>query len=267
MSKIAPRSIFLTIVMAIVLQAGAIAFAQPQSPVTRQFDQFGDIQASDLIARLDNLAIHLQEEPLSKAFLIVYRTRRDLPGLSNRYAHRMRSYLESSRGISPGRIITVDGGVAGCLSQELWIMPAGGTAPAPRADAYLESYRPAAYKFDEHHYSLGNDMDGNIYWSQAPEDLLSYLEAFANELRKHPKSTGYLVAYPSYKHDRSSVGRTMLSRERDFLIKELGIKPSQVKTVLGGRREWRTMELWIAQDLEAARIIPYNRITSRRKKR
>lgn len=200
-------------------------------------------------------------------FLIVYRTRRDLPGLSNRYAHRMRSYLVNSRGISSDRIVTVDGGVAGCLSQELWIVPAGGAPPTPRADAYLDSYRPPAYKFDEHHYSLGNDMDGNIYWSQAPEDLLSYLEAFADELRKHPKSTGYLVAYPSYNRDRPSVAQTMLRRERDFLIKKLGIKPSQIKTVVGGLREWRTMELWIAQDREAARIIPYNRITARRKRR
>ena len=260
MSKIAPRSIFLFNVVASALAAGAIAFAQPASPVTRQFDQFGDIQASDLIARLDNLAIHLQEDPQAKTFLIVYRTRRDLPGLSNRYAHRMRSYLTISRGISPNRIVTVDGGVAGCLSQELWIVPAGGTAPTPRADASLDSYRGAAYKFDEHHYVLGDD-GYDTYWSEAPADLHSYLEAFAEELRKHPKSTGYLVAYPSYNRDRPSVAQTMLRRERNFLIKELRIKPSQIKTIAGGRREWRTMELWIAQDREAARIIPYNRVT------
>ena len=266
MSTLAPRSVFLIILLCGAMHAGAIS--HPDSPLTRQFDEFGDIQASDLIARLDNLAIHLHEDPLAKTFLIVYRTRRDLPGLSNRYAHRMRSYLVRSRGISPQRIITVDGGIAGCLRQEVWIALPGGTAPTPRADAYLDSYRPAAYKFDEHHYSLSSDMDGgNVYWSEAPDDLLSYLEAFAEELRKHPKSTGYLVAYTSYGRDRSRVGQTMLRRERAFLIKELGIKPTQIKTVVGGLREWRTMELWIAQDREAARIIPYNRSTARGKKR
>jgi hypothetical protein len=59
----------------------------------------------------------------------------------------------------------------------------------------------------------------------------------------------------------------MLRRERNFLIKELGIQPSQIKTVVGGLREWRTMELWIAQDREAARIVPYNLMTARRKSR
>ena len=265
MSKIALRSIFLIIVIAMALPAGATP-PQADSPLTRQFDEFGDIQASDLIARLDNLAIHLHEDPLAMTFLIVYRTRRDLPGLSNRYAHRMRSYLVNSRGISPDRIITVDGGIAGCLSQEIWIMPAGGAAPKPRADAYLESYRPAAYMFDEHHYVLGDDVDGNIYWSTAPADLQSYLEAFAEELRKHPKSTGYLVAYRSFNRDRASAAQTMLRRERNFLIKELGIKPSQIKTVVGGQREWRTMELWIARDREGARIIPSNNFIQRRKR-
>ena len=111
-----------------------LSFAQKVPTSAEKMDEFGDILASDLIARLDNVAIHLQSRSAVKAFLIVYRTRRDLPGLSNRYAQRMKGYLVESRGVAAERIVAVDGGVAGCLTQEIWLVPPG-TAPAPRADA------------------------------------------------------------------------------------------------------------------------------------
>ena len=61
------------------------ATAQTGNSAARKFDEFGDIQYSDLIARLDNFAVQLQNEPTVKGFIMVYRGRRDLPGLSNRY--------------------------------------------------------------------------------------------------------------------------------------------------------------------------------------
>ena len=64
-----------------------------------------------------------------------------------------------------------------------------GTAPQPRADVQLNAYHPLVYKFDEHYF--GRDM-GLYYWQDSHEELL---EAFALALQKHPKSTGYLVAY------------------------------------------------------------------------
>jgi hypothetical protein len=59
-------------------------FAQANPQAARKFDEFSDIQSSDLMARLDNFAIQLQNEPTVKGFILVYRSRRDLQGLSNR---------------------------------------------------------------------------------------------------------------------------------------------------------------------------------------
>jgi hypothetical protein len=39
----------------------------------------------------------------------------------------------------------------------------------------------------------------------------------------------------------------MLRTERNFLIKKFRIKPSRIKTIDGGYRQSRTMELWLAQ--------------------
>jgi hypothetical protein len=251
--------------MCLALQLWSLAFAQTNDQLARKFDEFADIQPSDLIARLDNIAIQLQNEPNTKAFLIVYRARRDLPGLSNRFAHRMKSYLVDSRGISPDRVITVDGGIASDLTQELWIVSPGG-APKPRPDAYFDSYQPSAYKFDEHHYSSRREPDGISYWAEAPEYLLGYLEAFAHELQKNPRANGYLIAYKADR-DRPLVSQIMLRKERNFLTKEFGIKPSRIKTIDGGYRAWRTMELWIAQEREDFPIITSYRYSPRRRRR
>jgi len=190
--------------------------------------------------------VTLANEPTTKTFLVVYRTKRDLPGLSNRYAHRMKSYLVDSRGVPAERVIIVDGGAASCLSQELWIVPSG-TAPKPRDDAYDNSYKPSVYKFDEHYYQRGNDPADNSYWPIAPENLIGYLESFGETLLKDRKLVGYLVAFRDIKRDNQRFAELMLRTERNFLIKEFRIKPSRIKTVVGGYREWRTMELWLAQ--------------------
>ena len=170
-----------------------------------------------------------------------------MPGLSNRYAHRMRSYLINSRGLPADRIVTVDGGVAPCLWQELWVaLP--GSAPKPREDAWNHSYRPSVYKFDEHYYQLEKttNPDEISYWPNAPEDLTSYLEAFGETLLKNRKVVGYLVAFRD-NGDKRGVTARMLRTERNFLIKEFRIDPSRIKIIDGGYREWRTMELWIAE--------------------
>ena len=181
----------LLFILPLALLLNATAFAQASNATARKFDEFGDIYASDLIARLDNLAIQLSNEPTTKAFLIVYRTRRDLPGLSNKYAHRMKSYLVDSRGVPSERVVIVDGGVASCLSQELWIVPPG-AAPKPREDAYDNPYKPSVYKFDEHYYQIGNDPAETSYWPTAPENLIGYLESFGETLLKDRKLVGPL---------------------------------------------------------------------------
>jgi hypothetical protein len=266
MSKRPLQSITVFIVVCLTLQSFYLAFANTDSPLARKLDEFGDIQASDLIARLDNLAIQLQDEPNARAFLIVYRSRRDLPGLSNRYAHRMKDYLVETRGISSERVVTVDGGIAECLTQELWVVLPGG-APKPRTDAYFDSYQPSAYKFDEHSYSSPKEVPEVTYWRGAPEYMLGTLEAFAQELQKNPKAYGYLIAYKSATGDRAGDSKTMLRTERNFLVQEFGIKPSRIKTIDGGSRRWRTMELWIAQSREDVPIITSYRYSPSRRRR
>ena len=152
-----------------------------------------------------------------------------------------------SRGLPAERVVIVDGGIATCMWQELWIvMP--GTAPKPRDDTYNNSYQPSVYKFDEHYYQTEKpDPDMISYWAIAPENLISYLEAFGETLLKDRKLVGYLIAFRDADRDNRGVTQRMLRTERNFLIKEFRIAPSRIKTIDGGYRQSRTMELWIAE--------------------
>src|SRR5215212_4401432 len=102
-------------VICLLLHTGYFVKSQERVKAARKFDEFGDIEYSDKIARLDNFAIQLQNEPNARGFIIVYRSRRDLPGISNRYALWMKNYMVMTRGLDKERIATVDGGEAGCL--------------------------------------------------------------------------------------------------------------------------------------------------------
>jgi hypothetical protein len=257
--------------LCLVLQLAPLVPAQTNLPSNlppaRKLDEFGDVAASDIIARLDNFAVHLQNEPAARGFIIVYRARRDLSGLSNRYARRMKGYLVESRALSPERIVTVDGGITECLTQELWIVPFGAT-PQPRAEVYPNSFADAAYKFDEHYYQLPSKTETEIgYWQAAPDNLHPYLEAFALALQREPRTNGYLVAYKAAQFDRPNIAQRMLRRERDFLIKQYGIKPARIKTIDGGYRKWRVMELWVVPHGEYDPFASPARIAKSRRRR
>jgi hypothetical protein len=98
--------------------------------VARLFDQYGNIAFNDEKARLDNYAIQLQNEPGAQGYIIAYGGRRGRAGEAQARADRAKDYLVNTRGIDPGRIVTVDGGYREDLTVELWIVPQGATAPA-----------------------------------------------------------------------------------------------------------------------------------------
>ena len=243
--------------------------AQTGNQAARKFDEFGDVQYSDLIARLDNFAIALQSEPNAKGFIVAYRSRRDLPGLSNRTALVSKDYLVNSRGVSSQRLATVDGGDADCLSQELWIVPAG-TTPTPRGDAYARSFPDldSARKFDEYGYELARSR-GRSPASEHPTEA-DYLESFAIELRSQKHSLAYIIAYAHFTKHRQLVGdanyevhyeppmdpagtaRKRLLLEKKLLAKVYGISPERIRLIDGGFRKWRTVELWIVPRGEGA---------------
>jgi hypothetical protein len=118
----------------VLVLAFSLAGATSQQP--RKFDEFGDINCEDEMARLDNFAIQLQNEPATKGIMIFYGGRRfrgRLPrqGEAAARAARMKPYLVQRRGISAERVIVIDGGYREEFQVDLWVIPANMTPPEP----------------------------------------------------------------------------------------------------------------------------------------
>lgn len=108
--------------------------AIPGSTVPDQiFDSFGAVNCEDEMARLDNLAIAIQNSPDSRVYIVVYGGRRDTKRDEVKIrSARMKRYMVENRSISPEKIEMIDGGYRETFIIELWIVPAEKPAPAPR---------------------------------------------------------------------------------------------------------------------------------------
>lgn len=99
-------------------------------PLAKRFDEFPSITFDDDKARLDNLAVELQNDPTSRAFVIVYTAKDSRTEQTTRLGGRARDYLVRSRGIDASRITVVGGGKRERNSFELYIIPQGAEPPA-----------------------------------------------------------------------------------------------------------------------------------------
>ena len=122
---------------------GTAAYAKTTVGVTHfKLDEFGDIRSGDTKARLDNLAVTMQEDPTMQAYFVVYGGRTGPRGQAARRAASLKDYITNTRGIDPARIFTVEGGFRDELSAELWLSPQGAPAPPARPTVDEDYVRP-----------------------------------------------------------------------------------------------------------------------------
>ncbi|HEV7893941.1 MAG TPA: hypothetical protein VGP08_25220 [Pyrinomonadaceae bacterium] len=95
------------------------------------FDEYGNIRFEDEKARLDNLAIELQNDPTASGYLLCYGGRVGYEGEARRRCDRAKKYISEVRGIPADHIVTVDGGFREDLTVRLVVVPAGATPPEP----------------------------------------------------------------------------------------------------------------------------------------
>jgi len=96
-----------------------------------KFDEFGDIRMGDTKARLDNLAVTLQNDPTLQVHMVVYGGRVGPREQALRRAAVMRDYMVQTRGLEPERVMTIYGGYRDELSGELWLSVRGTGPPTP----------------------------------------------------------------------------------------------------------------------------------------
>jgi hypothetical protein len=122
---------------------GVLPLKAPEGP--KRFDEFPSIAFDDDKARLDNLAIELQNNPGAQGYIIAYAGRRSRVGEAEHMNSRAVDYMVSRRGISRSRLVTVNGGYRESNSFELWLVPQGAEPPraTPTVDPHQVHAAPA----------------------------------------------------------------------------------------------------------------------------
>ncbi len=97
--------------------------------VAREFDECDNCTFDDQKARLDNLAVELQNDPSTRAYIIAYGGRTSPISQVELLMKRALDYIVEKRGIDAARIVTINGGFREVDSVELWIVPSGAAPP------------------------------------------------------------------------------------------------------------------------------------------
>lgn len=106
-----------------------VAALEKRVIVAREFDECNSCAFDDQKARLDNLAVELQNDPTTRAYIIAYGGRMSPLGQVEVLMSRAREYLIGQRGIDASRLVIVNGGFREEDSVELWMVPSGATPP------------------------------------------------------------------------------------------------------------------------------------------
>ena len=109
----------------------------------REFDVCCSCSFDDQKARLDNLAVELQNDPSANAYIFGYGGRSSRTGEADRLLTRARDYLVNQRAIDASRVIVVNGGFREEDCVEMWIVPRGAAVPQPRPTLQPGDVRPA----------------------------------------------------------------------------------------------------------------------------
>ena len=127
--------------------AQASALVRPperhESP-SRSFDVCCSCSSDDQKARLDNLAVELQNDPSTTTYVIAYGGSTSRSGQADLLGTRARDYLVTQRGIDQSRIVVLNGGFREEDCVELWIIPRGATPPQPTPTVQAGDVRPAS---------------------------------------------------------------------------------------------------------------------------
>jgi hypothetical protein len=110
--------------------------------VGREFDTCCSCSYDDQKARLDNLAVELQNDPTTTTYIFAYGGRTSQIGQADRLLARSRDYLVSQRGVDASRIVLVNGGFREEDCTEMWVVPRGATPPQPSPTVQPGDVRP-----------------------------------------------------------------------------------------------------------------------------
>ena len=166
-----------------VFGAPSISAQEAEKPVAsssqdiacaHMFDEFeaAYMGECDWGARLDNLAIELQNSPAQRAILIYYDGVDDsYIRVTQKYYLRYQDYLSNTRGIDASRFKFVNGGYRQKQIVELWLIPEDAPDPVPTDTVAPPLSIGRTYKYNESYINLPYDRPEEIVEDEAAADV------------------------------------------------------------------------------------------------
>ncbi|MCA1634774.1 MAG: hypothetical protein LC802_14045 [Acidobacteria bacterium] len=229
------KKLLLSFALVAFLCLTAAAQAGPPVQVPRPFDEMGDILISYWLARADNFAIELMNNPAAKGYIVAYGVPNKLPGWPFRRASQIKGYLVKSRGIDAERVGVVYGGYRDEVMYQLWIVHF----------AAALSREKTPFPFDQFGWFPLSPAETDI-----EDGYIGYLdergryEGFALALRSDPSLRGCVIAYAA-RGNRRGTDRRLAARIKSTIVTTNAIGAERVVALGGGSRPGKTVELWI----------------------
>ena len=211
------------------------------------FDEYGRVGGCDHSARLDNLAIMLQNDPNLEGYLVYYGPE----SISKVTLEIIQDYLVNGRGIGEERFKTIYAGPNSDPSEpriQLWLAPAGAAPPElARYESKLETFTGLFFEHER--------WDG-IYLGEGegtgPPIPDVTLPSFIDMLNQRKDSVAYLVAFNGAEAAPGAWRRVAQMESED--IEGRGVEASRVKIIYGGTAKDTKVQFWILPESAPAPV-------------
>ena len=240
------KKLLLTFALVACFCMGQVAQAQTPTLPPGQFDEMGDIQISDWLARADNFAVELQNNPSAKGYIVVYGVPNKLPGWPLRRANQIKGYLVKARGIDAERVETVYGGYRDDVMYQLWLIQPGAQMPVPPFDfAAALAREKTPFPFDQFGWFPLSPNETDIEYGYIGYlDERGRYEGFVLALRSDPSLRGCIIAYAA-RGNRRGTDRRLAASIKRTIVTTSAIGAERVVAFGGGSRPGKSVELWI----------------------
>jgi len=202
-------------------------------------------------ALLDNVGNLLKSDLSANAYLIAYSGRSSLFGSGIVHGNYARNLLR--RWVAEdSRVRAVYGGRRENLTIEIWIVSDFLSVPQPTPTIPSEQENvKTAQKYYEYQHPYFDPTSLELFSEYEYFNRPAILDGLAVLLEKEPNLRTYIIAYDG-RRDRRGTAYRLAESDRFYLAMESNIPSERVVLVSGGRRENRTVELWVVPEGAAA---------------
>jgi len=235
----------LVLTLCLLLSAASQAIVCAQATGTtaaRKWDEYGDINNEDVMARLDFFAIEVQKDPSAKAYVIGWGPEGEGRGSGRAILKTIREYLVETRGLADSRVETIYVGrkwPKNLPNIQLWI--GKDTNPPP----HIQETESRVGQFKGLFTEFGEWDDIDTGEAPGPDSVLANATyaGLAETLNQQKQSIPYLLGYNGKQAMPGAWRRVAEKRRESF--KEFGVDISRIKIVYGGLSQETRSELWI----------------------